>query len=407
MKDTPLSERVHIVLYGLRNSGKSSLLNNLFRQSVSIVSPVAGTTTDPVTKAMEMEGLGPVALTDTAGFDDCHDDLGRMRVEKSASRLETADMVVLVSPGDRPFSSEESAFLERSEKGLSRPLILAETFGDRPQHISRKDLFASLPRVRIDNLSGSGVEELHRLFVSLADHIERERPPLEGLVSPGDRVMLVTPVDSSAPKGRLILPQVEVLRDVLDKDCTALVTKEFQLPQAYAGLTKPPELVITDSQAFGYIKDLLPPKQPLTSFSILFARKKGDLSYFTESLKALKNFPPGQKVLVLEACNHHRMDDDIGTVKIPRIFREKVQEDTRFELTQILPAEEKLQEYALVISCAGCMATRNVMMRNLAVLRRLSIPALNYGMFFAWANGLFPRALLPIPSAALFLRNEA
>jgi hypothetical protein len=176
------------------------------------------------------------------------------------------------------------------------------------------------------------------------------------------------------------------------------------LPMEMEGLGP---VALTDSQAFGYIKDLLPPEQPLTSFSILFARKKGDLSYFTESLGALKNFPPGQKVLVLEACNHHRMDDDIGTVKIPRIFREKVREDTRFELTQILPAEEKLQEYALVISCAGCMVTRNVMMRNLSVLCRLSIPALNYGMFFAWANGLFPRALLPIPSAALFLRNEA
>jgi [FeFe] hydrogenase H-cluster maturation GTPase HydF len=249
------------------------------------------------------------------------------------------------------------------------------------------------------------VAELHQLFVSLADHIERERPPLEGLVSPGDQVMLVTPIDNSAPKGRLILPQVEVLRDLLDKDCTALVTKEFQLPRAYASLVKPPELVITDSQAFGYIKDLLPPEQPLTSFSILFARKKGDLSYFTESLKALKDFPPGEKVLVLEACNHHRMDDDIGTVKIPRIFRQKVQKDTHFDLARTLPTEEELRSYALVISCAGCMVTRNVMMRHISILRKLRIPALNYGMFFAWANGLFPRALLPIPSAALLLQE--
>lgn len=406
MKNTPLSERVHIVLYGLRNSGKSSLLNNLFQQSISIVSPVAGTTTDPVTKAMEMEGLGPVALTDTAGFDDCYDDLGRMRVEKSASRLETADMVVLVSPGDRPLSPEERTFLERQkDAALSRPLILVETFRDRPLHPSRRNTASEFPRVRIDNLSGSGVAELHQLFVSLADHIERERPPLEGLVSPGDQVMLVTPIDNSAPKGRLILPQVEVLRDLLDKDCTALVTKEFQLPQAYASLVKPPELVITDSQAFGYIKDLLPPEQSLTSFSILFARKKGDLSYFTESLKALKDFPPGEKVLVLEACNHHRMDDDIGTVKIPRIFRQKVQEETHFDLARTLPEEEELRSYALVISCAGCMVTRNVMMRHLGILRKLHIPALNYGMFFAWANGLFPRALLPIPSAALLLQE--
>lgn len=403
MKETPLSERIHIVLYGRRNSGKSSLLNNLFQQSVAIVSPVAGTTTDPVTKAMEMEGLGPVALTDTAGFDDCHDDLGRMRVEKSASRLETADMVVLVSRGDLPLSSEEQAFIQQ-HANPSKPLVLAETFADRPLHFSRENLPDCLYRVRIDNLSGSGVEDLHKLFVSLADHIERERPPLEGLVSPGDQVILVTPIDNSAPKGRLILPQVEVLRDLLDKDCTALVTKEFQLSEAYRSLTQPPKLVITDSQAFGYIKDLLPPEQPLTSFSILFARKKGDLSYFTESLKALKDFPPGQKVLVLEACNHHRMDDDIGTVKIPGIFRRKVQKETLFELAQRLPEEKELRSYALVICCAGCMVTRNVMMHNLQTLRDLSIPALNYGMFFAWTNGLFPRALLPIPSVTSLLQ---
>ncbi len=251
--------------------------------------------------------------------------------------------------------------------------------------------------VKVDNLTKNGIQHLKNELIALYDKIEFEISPLEGLVNENDLVLLVTPIDLAAPKGRLILPQVETIRDALDKDCAVLIVKERELKLFYDSLKIKPKLVITDSQVFSKVAADIDPNQPLTSFSILFARKKGNLALFVEGLKALKNFPPYSKVMILEACAHHVQPDDIGTVKIPRLFRQLVQSNTEFEFMKELPEESKLKEFKLVIHCGGCMVTRKKMLSRLEFLRSHGIPSLNYGLFLAWANGLIPKAIESFP----------
>jgi len=393
--NTPLAERAKIVLFGLRNAGKSSLMNALMAQDVSIVSPTAGTTTDPVTRTFELGSLGPVAITDTAGLDDVGE-LGSQRVEKSLERLRQSDIPVLVTRADTPLTDAERRMVDQlvtTKPALTVVLTHADAGYDQPKY----DWARALGVVAVENPVRRGIEELRVLLEKKGAKADREDSPLEGLVTEGDFLILVTPVDLAAPKGRLILPQVETIRDTLDRDCACLVVKERELFSFYRLLNKRPKLVICDSQAFAKVAADIPGDQPLTSFSILFGRKKGDLGRYVRGVKALATLPADAKILVLESCAHHQQADDIGTVKIPRLFRQLVQPRAEFHHTRQLPPERQLAEFSMVINCAGCMVSRNAVLERLDVLERLNIPVLNYGLFLAWVNGLLPRALEPFP----------
>jgi len=424
LHETPLAESLHIVLAGITNAGKSSLLNNLFQKEVAVVSAVAGTTTDPVTRKMELGKLGPCSITDTAGLDDTGV-LARERIAKTKERLESADLVLFVSPGNRQAVSCETELLGWL-KDTKIPYIGVLTFASLPLHQSKESFFPAECCVRVDNTAaaadtrdtatnqdtvhrygaaGSGIDELLAKIEAFSASAIRELTPVEGIVHEGEQVILVTPIDTAAPAGRLILPQVETIRDLLDRNCSALTVKENGLKNLYENLREKPGLIITDSQAFKAVAAAIPYTQPLTSFSILFARKKGDMHYFIKSLAALSSFPAGGKVLVMEACSHHRQDDDIGTVKIPALFRKKVASDAQFFHSRELPEHPEI--YDMVIHCAACMITKNAMDAKLSCFKDAGIPVLNYGLFLAWVNGLLPRALEPIPELAeVYRRNR-
>jgi [FeFe] hydrogenase H-cluster maturation GTPase HydF len=394
--NTPLAERLKIVLFGLRNAGKSSLLNALMAADVAIVSHTPGTTTDPVTRPFELGALGPVAITDTAGLDD-EGDLGALRVEKSLERLRLADIPVLVTRADTPLTDAERRAVDQI-RPLKPALTVVLTHADRGLDAGKDAWARQIGAVAVENPTRKGIEDLRRFLEKRGARAEREASPLEGLVSEGDFLVLVTPIDLAAPKGRLILPQVETIRDVLDKDCACLVVKERELFGFYQVLNRRPQLVVCDSQAFAKVAADIPADQMLTSFSILFARKKGDLSVYVRGVKALDRMPPDARVLVLESCAHHQQADDIGTVKIPRLFRQLVQPRAEFVHLRQLPPDDELARFHLVINCAGCMVSRNAILDRLETLDRLNIPVVNYGLFLAWVNGLLPRALEPFPA---------
>ncbi len=396
MSTTPLAELTRIVLAGVRNAGKSSLMNNLFQKEVAIASDIPGTTTDPVTRKIELGKLGMCAVTDTAGLDDLGD-LGEQRIRKSRERMEAADVILFVSPGNRALTPrEEELRIWLEEKKL--PWIGVITFGDQPILNEKISFFPQEKRIILDNRLQKSSEELVCRMEKLDKDIHREMTPVEGLVKEQDLVLLVTPIDLAAPAGRLILPQVETIRDLLDRDCAALIVKERELYPLYHSLGIKPSLVITDSQAFHKVAADIPEDQPLTSFSLLFARKKGDPELFIRSLKALQNFPENGKVLVMESCSHHRQAEDLGTVKIPRLFRQLVGSRVEFGHSRTLP--EKPEDWDLIIHCGGCMTTQKAMNARLDIFREKEIPVLNYGLFLAWANGLLPRALEPFPELA-------
>jgi len=394
--ESPLSESSAIVVVGVRNAGKSSLINALFGKDVAIVSAKPGTTTDPVLRKMELPGWGPVAFVDTAGIDD-EDELGLKRVAKTEERLASCAAAVFATPGHRPPLAAEVALLERLRSG-GKPFIVALTHADLPLDPEKARLFESLPVRRVNSLSGDGVAELRTAIAALADKGVLEPSPLEGVVREGDHLLLVVPIDLAAPKGRLIQPQVETIRDALDRDCAVTVVKERELYEAYRSFKERPRLVITDSQAFSKVAADIPEDQPLTSFSILFARKKGELDGFLSGLNALPEFPRDGRVFVMEACAHHRGADDIASVKIPRLFSRMVTPTARFETVRALP--EDLTPQDLVVHCAACMMTGNALKVRMEKLQSAGVPVTNYGLFFAWANGLLPRAIEMFPEYA-------
>ena len=394
---SPLAVSLHIVLVGVRNAGKSSLLNTLFEKEVAIVSSQPGTTTDPVLRKMELGRLGPVAIVDTAGIDD-EGELGASRVRKTLERLEGASIVLFVTPNHLGPKDPERKILH-TLKGMNRPFLVILTFCDQEAHREKQAWLEEegiTPVLRVDNISRKGGREVREALSRMADRVVPEPTPLEGLVKEGDTVLLVAPLDLAAPKGRLIQPQVETIRDALDRDCRVVVCKERELYDTYRMLKSPPTLVITDSQMFHKVAADIPPRQPLTSFSILFARKKGELEPYLESLSVLERFPAGGRVLILEACSHHRQPDDIGTVKIPRLLQQLVHRDMVIQHARSLEGRD-VSDYHLIIHCAACMLTRQAMLTRLSAFRRQGVPVLNYGLFLAWANGLLPRAIEPLP----------
>jgi [FeFe] hydrogenase H-cluster maturation GTPase HydF len=400
MKTTPKGLRLHIGLFGRRNAGKSSLLNAMTRQEVSIVSEVAGTTTDPVEKPMELLPLGPVLWIDTAGIDD-HSALGEKRVQKTRQVLDRTDVGILVVDAGRWEEFEEAIFHELRERGI--PVVVAFNKSDvaKPFAVSQERLRKTkTPFVETVACEGRGVPELREALVQAAPDDFLGGPKLVAdLVPPGEMAVLVVPIDMEAPKGRLIVPQVQAIRDLLDGDAYCLVVKERELREALGRLNRPPALVVTDSQAFLKVAADTPPDVKMTSFSILFARQKGDLCQFVEGALAIERLRPGDRVLVAEACTHHPIGDDIGRVKIPRWLTQYVGGELRIDTTQGHDFPTELGEYRLVVHCWACMWNRREMLTRLAQCRRAGVPICNYGMTIAYTLGIFDRALEPFPDA--------
>lgn len=407
MHETPKGSRLHIAIFGRRNAGKSSLINALTNQDIALVSEVPGTTTDPVYKAMEILPIGPVMIIDTAGIDDVGD-LGLLRVERTMQVLNKTDLAVLViEPKQGVTEFEETLVKEIRKRGL--PIAGVINKSDmlmQPQDtISNWSEKLDLPLASISAKNGQGIDELKRTIIKLAPD-NWEGPPLIGdLVQPGDTVVLVVPIDLAAPKGRLILPQVQTIRDLLDNDACAVVVKERELKEALDGLKKAPRMVVTDSQEFMKVSADTPPGVLLTSFSILLARHKGDLETLVAGAKAIETLKPGDKVLIAEGCTHHRQADDIGRVKIPRWLRQAVGGELEFEWASGGTFPPDLGKFKLIVHCGGCMLNRREMLYRLATAREAHVPIVNYGLLIAHVHGILYRTLAPFPLAQMILED--
>ena len=394
---TPSGERVHIAFFGRRNAGKSSLVNAFTGQSLAIVSDVKGTTTDPVSKAMELLPLGPVQIIDTPGIDDVGE-LGALRVEKTKQVLRKTDLAIVVLDATAPMDQADQALLALI-KARELPHILA---------FNKADLLETVPEsqentIYVSAKTGYHIHELKELAASLAQAAAQERPLVRDLMDPGDTAVLVVPIDKSAPKGRLILPQQQVIRDVLEAGASALVCRDTELSQTLAALAAPPKIVITDSQVFGKVDKLVPPAVPLTSFSILMARYKGDLPLTVAGVAALKTLREGEKVLIAEGCTHHRQCEDIGTVKIPKWLEGYTGKKFQYAFTSGGEFPEDLSSYALVIHCGGCTLNPKEMAARQRLAREQQVPITNYGVLIAALHGILPRALQPFPDVAALL----
>ncbi len=399
LNTTPQGERTHIALFGRRNVGKSSLINALTGQEVSIVSPVKGTTTDPVGKAMELLPLGPVMLFDTPGIDDVGE-LGGLRVKRTLDILNKTDVALLVTEAAYGMGDCEQELVARiREKGI--PLLVvfnkADETAPSAEALQQAAEAAQSPPHVVSSLTQAGVDELKLALARIVPE-EADKLQLVGdLVSPSDVVVLVTPIDKAAPKGRLILPQQQVIRDLLEADAITVITKEFELRETLAALGRKPRLVITDSQVFAKVSADTPREVPLTSFSILFARYKGDLAALVRGAKAVETLTDGDRILVAEGCTHHRQSDDIGTVKIPRWLRQHTGKRLEFEHTCGMKYPHDLAHYALIIHCGSCMLNRREMRTRIQQAQAASVPIVNYGVLIAYLQGILARCLEPFP----------
>ena len=392
---TPASNRLHIVFLGRTNTGKSSLLNALTNQDLAVVSSISGTTTDPVKKSMELLPLGPVVLIDTPGLDDTGE-LGSKRVEKTKEALRQADMAIVVADAQTGLTEAEKAVIEELKK-KSLPYLVAYNKADllteeQKRKYSQEHLVSSLTREGVNALK----EALGKLKPQ-KDSI----PLIQDLVSPGDIIFLVVPIDSAAPKGRLILPQQQVIRDALEKGALPLVTRDTELAQALTKIT--PTLVVTDSQAFGKVSKIVPENILLTSFSILLSRAKGDLEEQIKGIKALLSLKSGDPVLIAEGCTHHRQCEDIGTVKLPRWIREKLSIEPDFHFTSGGTYPKDLTPYKVIIHCGGCMLPPMEMKNRLQQAKEQNVPITNYGMAIAALHNVLARSLKVFPSIAEIL----
>lgn len=397
---TPKGFRLHIGIFGRRNVGKSSLLNAITRQQVSIVSDVAGTTTDPVEKPMELLPLGPVLFIDTAGIDDVGA-LGDLRIQRTRQVFERTDVGVVVAEAGEWGEFEEQILAELKRREI--PTIAVFNKSDKtepkPEALSR---LAEL-KIRVVKtvaVSGGGILDFRQaLLDSAPDEFVNNPAILADLVGPGEMAVLVVPIDKEAPKGRLILPQVQAIRDLLDGDAYCMVVKERELRAALERLKRPPKIVVTDSQAFLKVAADTPREIPLTSFSILYARFRGDLVTQTEGTLAVEGLRPGDRLLVAEACAHHPIAEDIGRVKIPRWLTQYVGGKLEFTTMQGHDFPDDLSPYKMVIHCGACMSNRREMLSRIMKCRRAGVPITNYGLVIAYSLGIFERALEPFPAA--------
>ena len=397
---TPSGERVHIGFFGVRNAGKSSLVNAVTGQDLAVVSDTPGTTTDPVRKAMELLPVGPVLIVDTPGLDDVGD-LGGKRVAKAKRALDAADVAVLVVDATRGLTDLDRA-MAREFQARGVPFVIAWNKADLlpggEDGAGALNVGELVPaaEVRTSAVDGTGVDELKRTVARVAGTACKARKLVSDLVEPGDVVVLVVPIDSAAPKGRLILPQQQVIRDLIEAGAIASVTSVEGLKPALDSLTRPPRLVITDSQAFGAVAAIVPADVPLTSFSILMARYKGTLAAQVGAVSALDGLQDGDEVLIAEGCTHHRQCEDIGTVKLPRFISSICGAQPRFSFTSGGEFPNDLGAYRAVVHCGGCMLNAREMEHRAQVAADQQVPFTNYGMVIAKANGVLDRSLEPV-----------
>ena len=387
LNSTVSAERPHIAFFGRRNAGKSSVVNAVTNQRISVVSDTLGTTTDPVKKAMELLPLGPVVIIDTPGFDD-EGALGELRVERTREVLRRTDIAVLIVDGTLGMTDADEALLaELKSRGL--PYVIA---------FNKSDLLTDAPdpgehEIFISAVTGEGIGELKERLAHLVGSGKKEKLIVADLVEPGDFVVLVIPIDESAPKGRIILPQQQTLRELLDHHCSVVCCQDTELRQTLDGLSKKPALVITDSQAFGRVSKDTPDDIPMTSFSILFARYKGSLDALIRGAETLKSLKSGDRVLISEGCTHHRQCGDIGTVKLPAWIRRYTGADIEYDFTSGAGFPDDLSPYRVVIHCGGCMLNEKEMQYRQKAAKDAGVPMVNYGIAIAAMNGILERAM--------------
>lgn len=396
MEQTPRSERLHIVLYGRTNSGKSSLINALTGQTVSLVSDTPGTTTDPVSKAMELPGLGACVLIDTAGFDDTNESLGKLRIDRTRRTLQSADIAIVVLSSEE-LSPELEWITQLQEKNI--PVI--PVFNKADIHACPDALRTTLKEktglspIIVSAHTGFGMDTLLETLRSTNTRTQSAETITGSLVSEGDTVLLVMPQDAQAPKGRLILPQVQTIRELLDKGCLPICCTPDTMKQALDALQHPPKLIITDSQAFKNVYEIKPAASLLTSFSILFAAYKGDIDSFVQGAQAIASLTPHSKVLIAEACTHAPVTEDIGRVKIPALLRKRISSSLQIEIVSGKDFPEDLTPYDLIIHCGACMFTRKMVMNRSERAQQQHVPMTNYGITMAYLTGILDKVALP------------
>ncbi len=395
LNETVSAERLHIGFFGLRNAGKSSLVNAVTGQDLALVSDVKGTTTDPVQKAMELLPLGPVVIIDTPGLDD-EGSLGELRVQRTQRVLEKTDLAVLVATAGAPLTPPEEALLRQLE-ARKLPHLIA---------YNKADLLTTLPqdgKRYVSAKTGLGIRALKEALGELGKQRATGKTIVADLLDPGDSVVLVIPIDESAPKGRIILPQQQTLRECLDHHVSVLCCQVEELQALLAAQAHPPRLVITDSQAFGAVQKLVPEDVTLTSFSILFARYKGSLETLVAGAARLGRLQDGDRVLISEGCTHHRQCNDIGTVKLPGWISAFTGKDLRFDFTSGGDFPAALSDYALIVHCGGCMLNEQAMAGRMRLARQAGVPMVNYGVAIACIHGILRRSLAPFPEALALL----
>ncbi|MGI6094853.1 MAG: [FeFe] hydrogenase H-cluster maturation GTPase HydF [Lachnospiraceae bacterium] len=395
LNNTPSADRVHIGIFGKRNAGKSSIINAITGQSLAIVSDVAGTTTDPVLKAMELLPLGPVVMIDTPGLDD-EGELGKLRIQKSYQILNKTDIAVLVIDACAGMSQEDQEILKRIREKKIPCIIVRNKIDLCPDGISEAGMeHVTEPCIDVSAAAGKNIYELKELIARSVPAEDMTRKIVGDLLEPDDFVVLVVPIDSAAPKGRLILPQQQTIRDVLEAGAVSVVTRESELEETLAHLGRKPKLVITDSQVFSSVSAMTPSDVFLTSFSILFARYKGDLKAAVQGARMIDQLKDGDQVLISEGCTHHRQCEDIGTVKIPRWVQNYTGKKLEFHFTSGTEFPDDLSRYALIIHCGGCTLNEREMKYRLKCAQDQRIPMTNYGTAIAHMNGILERSLEP------------
>ena len=407
LNETPSGSRVHIGIFGRRNAGKSSIINAVTGQEVAIVSDVKGTTTDPVAKAMELLPLGPVKIFDTPGLDD-EGELGMERMKRSLQVLNKSDLALLIVDGTEGLGDLELELIEKF-KEKKTPYLVVYNKIDLMDPAVLKEIQAR-PKIPTDiyvsAVTGEQIQELKEMIARMAPVDEGKFQLVADLLSPSDLVVLVIPIDKAAPKGRLILPQQQTIRDILEADAMAIMTKEYELRETLDSLKRKPRLVITDSQVFAKVSADTPSDVMLTSFSILFARYKGNLEELVRGVKAMEGLQDGDKVLISEGCTHHRQCDDIGTVKIPRWIRQHTGKQLEFAFTSGGTFPDDLESYSLIVHCGGCTLNEKEMKHRIRMASRQNVPITNYGILIAYMQGILKRSLEPFPAIAMCLEDE-
>lgn len=407
LNETPRSERVHIAIFGRRNAGKSSIINAITNQDIAIVSEVKGTTTDPVYKSMEILPIGPCVIIDTAGLDDVGE-LGNLRKEKTLEVLNKTDIALIVVDSSVGFDEYDKEII-KIVKDKKIPIIVILNKIDKVnidnELIDKISEELDVSIVTVSAIAKIGIKELKEKIINILPEDEDKFKIIGDLINPGDFVVLVTPIDKAAPKGRLILPQQQTIRDILESDAIAIVTKEYELRETLESIGKKPKMVVTDSQVFLKVAADTPKDILMTSFSILFARYKGDLVELIKGVKAIEKLKDGDKVLISEGCTHHRQSDDIGRVKIPRWIRQITGKKIEFEYTSGASFTQDVKQYSLIVHCGGCMLNRKAMVSRINDAIEFDVPITNYGMLIAYVQGILERALEPFPMAK-FIWNE-